>query len=94
MSEEPLFEINPRAEVEGQIDAMFAPIYSTIPSAHHKMIERLERDMINALKSALRLPGTEPRAPDPTYWTTGSPERLSIFLSPTQRREMAKHRKD
>lgn len=93
MTEEKLFELNPRAEVEGQVDAMFAPLFSTIPSAHHKMITRLERDMINALKMALRLPATEPRSPDPNYWPFSSGERLAIFLSPAQQRELRKQRK-
>jgi hypothetical protein len=93
MSEAELFELDPRAEVEGQVDAMFAQLYSLIPSAHHKLIERLERDMINALKMALRLPATEPRSPDPNCWPAGSAERLAIFLSPTQQSELRKQRK-
>jgi hypothetical protein len=93
MAEEELFELNPRVEVEGQVDAIFSPLYSLIPSAHHKLIERLERDMINALKMALRLPATEPRSPDPNHWPFASGERLAIFLSPTQQAELRKNRK-
>jgi hypothetical protein len=92
MAEEKLFEVDPRVEVEGQVDAMFAPLFAAIPSAHHKKIARVEQDMVNALKMALRLPATEPPSPDPRYWTSGSDERLAVFLSPTQRRELRKQR--
>jgi len=83
-----LFEIDPRAEVEGQIDAMFAPAFSLIPEQHHKLLTRLEQDMISVVKSALRLPATEPVRPDPARWPFGSGERLAKFLSPAQRAEL------
>jgi hypothetical protein len=93
MSEERLLEIDPRAEVERQIDAMFAPAYSLIAQQHHKLIQNLEHNMISAVKSALRLPATEPIAPDPARWPRSSGERLAIFLSPSQQVELRDIRK-
>jgi hypothetical protein len=90
---EPLFKIDPLGAVEVQVDAMFAPAYSLIPEQHHKLIEHLEREMIHALKSAMRLPSTEPISPDPDRqngWVEGSVERLSCFLTPKQRSEWRK----
>lgn len=88
MATDSLFQIDPRAEVEAQVDAMFAPAFSLIPEQHHKLLTRLEQDMISAIKSALRLPATEPMRPDPSRWPFGSGERLAIFLSPAQRTEL------
>jgi hypothetical protein len=88
MTAEPLFELDPRAEVEAQIDAMFAPAFLLIPERHHKLLTCLEQHMINAVRSALRLPATEPERPDPAHWPFGSGERLAIFLSPAQRAEL------
>ena len=88
MVAEPLFELDPQVEVEAQIDAMFAPAFTLIPERHHKLLIRLEQDMISAVKSALRQPATEPVRPDPRHWPFSSGERLAIFLSPAQRAEL------
>ena len=88
MAAESLFELDPQAEVEAQIDAMFAPAFSLIPERHHKLLTRLEQNMISAVKSALRQPATEPLRPDPRNWPFSSGERLAIFLSPAQRAEL------
>lgn len=93
MSEEQLFEIDPRGEVEGQVDAMFDVLYARIETKHHKMIERVERHMINALKAAMRLPATEPVAPDPNHWPWDAGERLAYSLSPDQQRHLREMRK-
>jgi hypothetical protein len=93
MKEEPLFEIDSTVEVERQVDAMFAPLYSLIPENHHKEIVRVERDMINAIKSALRQPATEPVTPNPSNWPWSSGERLMPFLSPEEQREIREIRK-
>jgi hypothetical protein len=42
-----LFQIDPRAEVEAQVDAMFAPAFSLISARYHKRLTRLEQDMIS-----------------------------------------------
>jgi hypothetical protein len=88
-----LFEVDPRREIERQVDAMFAPAFSLIPERHHKLLIGLEQDMINAIKAALRLPATEPAAPDPSGWVYGSSDRIGVFLPSTQRREIAEARK-
>jgi hypothetical protein len=88
MDSESFFEIDPRTEVESQVDAMFASAFSLIPEQHHKLLTRLEQDMISAEKSALRLPAMEPVRPDPKRWPWGSGERLSVFLTPSQRAEL------
>lgn len=88
MTTERLFEIDPRVEVESQVDAMFAPAFSLIPEPRHRLLIRLEQDMISASKSALRLPLTEPVRPDPAHWPFGSGDRLAIFLSPAQGAEL------
>jgi hypothetical protein len=78
--EEPLFTIARNRDVEWQIDAMFAPSFSLIPERHHPLLERLERDIVNALKDAMRSPATEPLPiSDPAYWPSGSGERLLKF---------------
>ncbi len=95
MSKEPLFEVDPTIEVEHQVDAMFAPLYSLIAESHHKAIVQVERDMINAIKSVLRQPATEPVRPNPATWPWSSGERLLPFLSPSEQqeiREIRKHR--
>jgi len=88
MRTEPLFEIDTRFEVENRVDAMFAPLYSLVAESHHEAIKRVEQDMINALKAAMRLPATEPVPPDPMTWPFGSGKRLSIFLSRERRAKL------
>ena len=89
MEEEKLFEVNPRHDVEWQVDAMFAPLYATIPDGHHRLIERVERDMVNAIKAAMRLPATDP-APisEPEHWPRDSRERLLQFLADEKQRNL------
>lgn len=82
------FEINPNAEVESQVDALFAPLYSLIPTQHHAAIEATEHYMISAVKSALRLPATGPTRPNPANWPWSSGQRLMRYLSPEEQREI------
>jgi hypothetical protein len=78
--EEQLFTIDINRDVEWQVDAMFAPAFSLIAERHHSLLERLERDMINALKGAMRLPATAPLPiSGPHNWPAGSGERLLRF---------------
>ena len=78
--EEPLFTIDLDGDVEWQVDAKFASAFSLIPERHHLLLERLERDMINALKAAMRLPATEPLPiSGPESWPAGSGKRLLRF---------------
>lgn len=88
MPDEPLFKINPTWEVESQVDAIFAPLYSLIPEQHHRAIIRVEQDTINAIKGALRQPSAEPVPPDPSTWPFSSGERLDRFLTAAQRKEV------
>jgi hypothetical protein len=90
---ERLLVIDPNAEVERQIDAFFAPAFSRIPEEHHKLLEDLERNMISAVKSALRHHATEPVPPDPARWPWSTGSRLDEFLTPAQRAELREVRK-
>jgi len=90
---ERLLEIDANAEVESQIDAFFAPAFSLIPEQHHKLLENLERNMISAVKSALRHRATEPVPPDPARWPWGTGSRLDVFLTPSQCAELREVRK-
>jgi hypothetical protein len=92
-TERPLFELNPEFDVENQVDAMFAPLYSLIPTKHHAAIVNVERDMINALKSAMRSPATEPLLPDPSSCPYDAWDRLRPFFSATQQRAVIEARK-
>ncbi len=93
MSDERLMEIEPQAEVEVQIDAFFDPAFSLVPQQYHQLLQNIERNMISAVKSALRLPATEPVPPDPANWPWRSGERLECFLTPSQRAELRDIRK-
>jgi hypothetical protein len=92
MTKETLFEIDPQFEVENQVDAMFVPLFSLIPATHHTAIVNVERDMINAIKSALRLPATEPLSPNPATWPFSAGDRLRPFLS-SEQKEMSEAKK-
>jgi hypothetical protein len=92
-TEEPLFEINPRGEVEVQVDAFFAPAFRLIREQHHPLLLNLERHMISALKAALRLPATEPVPPNPINWPYDSFDRLAYSLPPDVSREIEAERK-
>lgn len=87
-AKDPLYTVNPNMEVEMQVEAFFAPLYQLIPRQHHEAIAHVERHMISMVKSALRLPTTEPVPPDLRRWPWGCGERLEIFLSTEQRREL------
>jgi len=79
-NEEPLFTIDMNHDVEWQVDAMFATAFSLIPEQHHPLLEHLERDMINAVKDAMRSPATEPLPiSSPEFWPAGSGKRLMRF---------------
>lgn len=79
-------EIIPSASVESQVDARFTPLYALIHERHHEAILNVEHDMIYLLKSAMRLPATEPVPADPQYIPFDSANRLLQFLSPADQR--------
>ena len=91
MTDNRLLEIDPNAEVESQVDAFFDPAYQLLPTEYHALLQNIERHMISAVKSALRLPATEPVPPDPARWPAGCEEHLSRFLTPAQRKEFLNH---